>query len=51
MLRLAGGGVTISELARRLGWSYNTVYGRLPGLERLGLLLAEDPQGRLYQFQ
>lgn len=42
--------VIVADLARQMGWSYSRVCGKLPGLERLGLLLAEDGRGRLYQW-
>ncbi|MBK8188952.1 MAG: winged helix-turn-helix domain-containing protein [Vampirovibrionales bacterium] len=44
-------GISISELARRMGKPKTTVWGRLPGLEEAGILLAEDDNGGLYLFE
>jgi hypothetical protein len=50
-IRKAGrGGITRSEAARRLGWTYHRVASRLIGCEALGLAVAEDGRGWLYVF-
>lgn len=43
-------GIRISELAARLGLERSTILRRLPALEEAGILLAEDPKGRLSLF-
>lgn len=43
-------GIRISELAARLGLERSTILRRLPAMEEAGILLAEDPKGRLSLF-
>jgi DNA-binding IclR family transcriptional regulator len=41
-------GISVGDLARRLRVERNTVARRLPSLEEIGILLAEDEHGRLW---
>jgi DNA-binding IclR family transcriptional regulator len=43
-------GISARELARQLGVSASTITRRLPSLEEVGILLAEDDKGKLWPF-
>ena len=43
-------GHTAGQITRALGWKPDTVYNALTTMETIGLLLSEDPKGRLYAF-
>jgi len=51
LVALASEGVTRASLARMLGVARSTISGDLAELERLGVLLAEDAEGRLTLFR
>jgi predicted HTH transcriptional regulator len=51
LVALAPEGVTRASLARILGVARSTIGDDLAELERLGVLLAEDAEGRLTLFQ
>ena len=44
-------GVRPAEIARELNVPRSAVTRALPGLEDVGLLLSEDPHGRLWPFR
>jgi len=44
-------GVRPAEIARELSVPRSAVMRALPGLEDVGLLLSEDPHGRLWPFR
>jgi DNA-binding Lrp family transcriptional regulator len=43
-------GISIRELARRLGVAASTIVRRLPSLNDAGILLSEDDDGGLWPF-
>lgn len=43
-------GISIRELARRLGVAASTIVRRLPSLNDAGILLWEDDEGGLWPF-
>ena len=51
LVALASEGVTQAALARALGVAASTILDDLAALERLGILLAEDAEGRLTLFR
>ncbi len=51
LVALAPEGVTRASLARILGVARSTISDDLAELERLGVLLAEDEEGRLTLFR
>jgi DNA-binding IclR family transcriptional regulator len=51
LVALAPHGVTQAALARMLGVDRSTICDDLTDLERLGVLLAEDGEGRLTLFR
>jgi len=44
-------GISVTELARRLGVPTSTVTRRLPSMDEAGILLAEDDKGGLWPFK
>jgi len=44
-------GIPISELARKINISYQRLSGLLAGMEKVGLLIFEDDNGRLFTYK
>lgn len=51
MIEQSPGGISQSELARKIGAPRSTVKRDLPALEKQGVLLAEDERGWLSLFR